>query len=148
MYDDLKLLKSIDIFSELNDKELNKITSLISQEQLVEGEVFMERGKPADKFYIVLSGSYLIHFKEDRSFTLHNQGDVIGWSTVVKPHLYTGNGTALTNGEILTIDGAKLYTLICNELVLGDKLMKKINNIVADRLKYVKGTGVDDIQSS
>ena len=82
---------------------------------------------------MILSGSFVVHLKAGTSYTLDRKGTVIGWSTVIAPFEYTGTATALTDGDVLYISSLDFFALIQNNNELGEKLMKKINKISAER---------------
>ncbi|QTA93312.1 cyclic nucleotide-binding domain-containing protein [Desulfonema magnum] len=134
---DVQTLKSLEIFSELAHEDVEEIASLMTPLKIMEGETVMRRGDPAHTFYIVLSGNFMVHFKDDRAITLHNRGDIMGWSTVITPFQYTGTGVALTDSEILSLPGQNFLRLIQGNSVLGDKIMKKINAVVVERMPFV-----------
>ncbi len=133
---DIQTLKSLDLFKELTSDELNLIAPIIHPVKVNEGELLTQRGEPATAFYVVLKGNFIISFKDGRAFTLHNRGDIIGWSTIVTPFRYTGTAVALTDGEVLTLQGDDFLQAIQGESSIGDKIMNKINPIIADRVPY------------
>lgn len=133
---DAKQLESLDIFSDFNSKEIEKINALAHYQRVMEGEILLCRGDHAKTFYVTLSGNFMIYFKDNRAFTLHNQGEIIGWSSILAPFQYTGTAVALTEGKLLAVEGNELLGLIQSDAVIGDKLMKKINPIVAERSTY------------
>jgi len=81
----------------------------------------------------------MLSFKEDRTITLHEKGDIMGWSTVVTPFQYRGTVTALTEGEVLTMSGQEILRLIQENSTLSEKIMKKINAVVEKRMPFVTG---------
>jgi CRP-like cAMP-binding protein len=143
MSTDIQTLKSLDLFADLNFGELEKIASLMHMMKVTEGEVLTRRGEPARTFFIVLSGNFMLSFKKERSFTLHNKGNIIGWSTVVTPFQYRGTAIALTDGLVLSMPGQEFLRLIQSDSTLGDKIMRKINKIVSERMPYTTGTWKD-----
>ncbi|MCJ7616527.1 MAG: cyclic nucleotide-binding domain-containing protein [Desulfobacterales bacterium] len=143
MSTDIQTLKSLDLFADLNFGELEKIASLMHMMKVTEGEVLTRKGEPARTFFIVLSGNFMLSFKKERSFTLHNKGNIIGWSTVVTPFQYRGTAIALTDGLVLSMPGQEFLRLIQSDSTLGDKIMRKINKIVSERMPYTTGTWKD-----
>ncbi|MBU1162856.1 MAG: cyclic nucleotide-binding domain-containing protein [Proteobacteria bacterium] len=143
MSTDIQTLKSLDLFADLNFGELEKIASLMHMMKVTEGEVLTRKGESARTFFIVLSGNFMLSFKKDRSFTLHNKGNIIGWSTVVTPFQYRGTAIALTDGLVLSMPGQEFLRLIQSDSTLGDKIMRKINKIVSERMPYTTGTWKD-----
>ena len=139
MSTDIQTLKSVDLFADLNFGELEQIVPLMHLMKVTEGEVLTRRGETARTFFIILSGNFMLSFKKERSFTLHNKGDIIGWSTVVTPFRYKGTATALTDGLVLFMPGQEFLDLIQSNSAIGDKIMRKINKIVSERMPYMTG---------
>ena len=139
MSTDIQTLKSLDLFAGLNFGELEQIAPLMHLMKVTEGEVLTRRGEPARTFFIILSGNFMLSFNEERSFTVHNKGNIIGLSTVVTPFRYTGTAVALTDGLVLLMQGQEFLRLIQSNSALGDKIMRKINKIVSERMPYMTG---------
>jgi CRP-like cAMP-binding protein len=133
---DAETIRSLDLFSELNDIELETVAALFHPMRVNEGETLIRRGETAHTFFIVLEGNFMISFKEGRAITLHQKGDVMGWSSVVTPFRYTGTAVALTDGGVLTMTGDEFSRLIQSDAALGDKIMNKLNPIIAERVPY------------
>lgn len=129
-------LGSMDLFSELKPAELEQVQSIAHPMQVAEAETLTRIGAPAHSFFIVLSGNFMIAFRDDRAITLHDKGKIMGWSTVFTPFRYKGTTIALTEGEVLSIPGDKLLNLIQSAPALGDKIMKKISTIASERMFF------------
>ena len=146
MSTDIQTLKSLDLFADLNFGELEQIAPLMHLMKVTEGEVLTRKGEPARTFFIILSGNFMLSFNEERSFTLHNKGNIIGLSTVVTPFRYTATAVALTDGLVLLMQGQEFLRLVQSNSALGDKIMRKINEIVSERMPYMTGAwGKGDI---
>ncbi len=135
---DTKTLKSIELFENLEGDEFGQVAGVLHPTQVAEGETIMRRGDPAQMFYIILTGNYMVYFKGGHAFTLHKLGDVIGWSTVVTPFAYTATTVALTKGELLSISGLEFHRLVQKNAALSSKIMKKINEVIEKRLFFLK----------
>lgn len=99
-----------------------------------EGEVLTRRNDIAQTFYVILSGNFMIYFKKREALTLHERGQVIGMSTVLKSSTYRGTTVALTDGEVLSARGDELIKLLQSNAALGDKLMLRLSRLISDRL--------------
>ena len=131
-------LGSLGVFAQLNADELEPVRALIQHQKVVEAQVLVHKGDPAATFFIILSGNFMIAFDEGRAITLHHRGNIMGWSAVFTPFRYKGTIVALTDGEILTIPSEEFLHLILSNAALGDKIMKEINRIAAERMSFVK----------
>jgi len=131
-------LQQLDIFKELSYSEAAQIHAISKTSRVNEGESLFEMGNPAHTFFVILSGDYMIYFCDDTAFTLHQPGDITGWSTVVRPYQYTGTAVALTDGEVLTFDGSELLRLVQGDASLGDKIMAKVYANVGERIAFAQ----------
>lgn len=130
---DVNTIQSINIFSDLDNAELEAVSQITDPMKVSEGEILASRGRYANTFYVVLSGNFMIGFKSGKAVTVHQKGDIMGWSTVVTPFKYRGTVVALTDGEVLTISGDEFLRLLQSNSSLGDKLMEKIRPVAVER---------------
>ena len=134
-----KTLYDMPLFRDMDADALGKISSLMNYMKVQEGELLTQKGQSAHTFYVILSGSFMISFNEDRAFTLHERGQIIGWSSVVTPFRYTGTAVALTRGEVLCLSAASFQELLMGDARISEMLMKKINPIISKRMLYYDG---------
>jgi CRP-like cAMP-binding protein len=126
-------IRQLKIFKDLAPQQWSRIYPLIKKVSVIEGEDLIREGSRAESFYIVLSGHYMIHYRNGKAVTLNGKGDVIGWSSVVTLYTYTASVTALSDGEVLRIAGAEFLKLIQTDSMLGKKMLEKINEVVSSR---------------
>lgn len=133
-------LGSMDLFAELSSAELEQVQAIAHPVQVAEAEIITHIGAPAHNFFVILSGSFMIAFKDDRAITLHDKGKIMGWSTVFSPFRYKGTTVALTDSEVVSIPGDKFLSLIQSNAALGNKIMNKINVIASERMFFAQQT--------
>jgi CRP-like cAMP-binding protein len=137
---DQKTLLDIPLFEGLDEDALAKISSLMHFQNIGEGEVLTQKGEVAHSFYVILSGNYMVSFDDDRAFTLHEKGQIIGWSSIVTPFSYTGTAVAMTRGEALSLSSEDFRLLLQEDARISEKLMLKISSIVSERMPYITGS--------
>lgn len=135
---DIRELQSIEIFQDLDSSELEEIVAIMTPMQIHECEQLTRQGEPAHTFFVVISGNFMLYLKDGRAMTLHGKGQVIGWSTAVTPFLYAITAIALTDGEVMAIEGQELLRVVQGDSALGDKLMGRINDAVAERIAFIQ----------
>jgi CRP-like cAMP-binding protein len=140
-------LQQLDLFKDLSHSEVVQIQAISKTASILEGESLFEMGNPAHTFFVILSGDYMIYFNDGTAFTLHERGEVTGWSTVVRPYQYTGTAVALTNGEVLAFDGSELLRLVQGDAVLGDKMMAKVYSKVGERIAFAQSRSIENKSS-
>lgn len=144
MHLDLQNIQEINLFKDLSPEELDKILPIVHPVKIIEGERLIREGDTSQICYIIISGNYLIHYKDGRSFTLHKKGDMIGWTTIASPFTYQESAVALTEGEALTIPLEEFLELIQGDSDLGNKIAKKVTDIVRQRIAFIKGPLEDE----
>jgi CRP-like cAMP-binding protein len=141
---DIQTLESLELFKEFSAEDLEEIAEIMNPISVKEGELLTKRDDTAHTFYITLSGNFMIHFKEGRAFTLHGGGNIIGMSTVLTPFNYRGTTVALTDGEVLAMPGSRFLELVQSNSSIGEHLMHKLNDIIAERAYYAEGPGKEE----
>jgi CRP-like cAMP-binding protein len=130
---DLQIIEPLAFFRDLDLDEMEEFAALLNPKSVAKGDVVIRKGTPALTFYVILSGSYEVSFEGGSAIPLNRRGEVMGWSTVVAPFHYTGTVTALEDGELLYISSRDFFELIQNNNQLGEKIMKKIQTVAAQR---------------
>ena len=60
--------------------------------------------------------------------------EIVGWSTVVEPHIYTLTAVCLQSTRVLSISGNKLRWLLQDDKALGFEIVQELIKVVASRL--------------
>jgi len=137
---DAHILKPLGFFADFKQHELEAFAAALKSRTVESGEVLIKRGTPALTLFIILSGAYEVAFEKDRSIILEQVGEVMGWSTVVHPFHYTGTVKVKKEGEVLEISSRDFFELIQGDNALGEKIIKKINNIATERRTIAAGS--------
>lgn len=144
MHLDLQNIKEIDLFKDLSPDEVEIILPLIHPVKIFEGERLIREEDTSQTFYIIISGNYLVYFKDGRAFTLHEKGDMIGWSTIASPFTYHESAVALTDGEALTIPVEDFLQLIQSNSELSGKITQKVTEIIRNRKAFIRNSQTDE----
>jgi len=137
-----RTLKWYPLFAELNDYMLNEI-SLISREiELEEGDWLFDEEAEADKFYIVIEGEIALTtriFVKDEVRDIEatdpvGAKEVLGWSSLIKPHRYTLGGRARKKSRLIEIEAAPFRELLDDNPEHGYLIIKKVSEVIGDRL--------------
>jgi CRP-like cAMP-binding protein len=134
------MLQGISLFEDMDEEARQKISLLMNRITIQEGEILTQKDEGAHSFYVILTGNYMVSFDNDRAFTLHEKGQIIGWSSIVTPFKYTGTAVALTHGEALSMSSEDFRQLLQEDARISEKMMLKISAIISQRMPYVTGT--------
>lgn len=144
---EMNTLKSIPLFEDLSFDELEILSPIVHPVLAGEGEMLTGSGMAAHTLYIVVAGNVMVSYKDDRAISLHSKGDLVGLSVGVVPSVYKGTAIALTDGELLAISRQDLVDLIQGHNELGDKIMKKMSAVAAERSAIVDGEALKEKDS-
>jgi len=126
----------------MQDAEMLKQIALLAEEKTVKAgyQMFFE-GEVAKILYLVLDGSVVltVNMGEKGDQKLEEleplgKGEVIGWSSIVKPHIYRMGAYANQDSRLIVFNGEKLLALFDNNPIFGYYFMHKIAEVIGDRL--------------
>src|SRR6266581_9763730 len=103
----LDLLRSMDLFTDLPDSELNKIGRLLKQHKFAENELIFQQGDVGDGLYIILQGRVRIastdHFGRERVLAFYGPGEFFGDMAVLTGAPRSASATASTDVRLLQL---------------------------------------------
>jgi MFS family permease len=126
MPDGMARLLEHPIFGGLPVPRLEAVARQLTAVPIAEGEVIVRQGDPADRFYLVDSGSLRVtQFGEEEERTLRDlgAGDVFGEIGLLRGVPRTATVTALTGGTLYALDGADFAELMGSGPGLGSRLL-------------------------
>lgn len=132
------ILKKHPFFADLPEADLALITGCAKNVRFKEGAVLVREGDPADSFFLIREGCVAIGLPTPRGGrhtieTLDN-GDVVGWSWLLPPHVWHFDVTAVTPVRALSMDGRCLRKKCDADTRLGYDLMKRFSRVMVERL--------------
>ncbi len=138
-----QVLKECQIFSTLDDIELEEIISLGVEKQYEAGTVLFEEGGNAEELLVLREGKVALQMtlpeapmRMNRKITIDivTRNEIIGWSAMVEPYTYILTAVCLQNVETLSFNGFKLRCLLQIDPHIDHKVLKKLIDVVASRL--------------
>ncbi len=127
-----KRLNELDLFKGLTCAELEIVASVMTLQPVQQGDILTRSGSLADQLYIIISGVYMIYFRQGRAFTLQNKGSLIGrfdsrGPLTVATFMYTS--IALTDGQVLALTAQKAATLLDAESAIESRLVRNYRQL-------------------
>ena len=101
------------------------------------GELLFRAGAPANHFYLIRRGRVAIEVPTPgRPMVLDTfeDGDVVGWSWVVPPYLWTFDGRSSVDTSVVAFDAACLRGKYLANPMLGYDLMQRFVQLMNHRL--------------
>lgn len=144
-----KMLRRFRIFEAFTDKELIEIAKLCREESHPDGFRFFDEDAPAEKLYLILEGRVSLEKKvqlgrsgssRQATVSIRGPGLVVGWSSIVVPHIYTLSGVCLGPCRLLTIDGHDMRHFITHNPEAGLRIMTAAATIIRGRMEATSST--------
>jgi CRP-like cAMP-binding protein len=128
---------------DLDEAHLEVLSSaVIERTTWKAGDWVLRRGDTADVFHLLIDGTISIEIRSPGSAprtiqTLHG-GELIGWSWLYEPYLWTFDARAVQDSSAFTFDSAALRSAIDSDCEFGLVVMKRVTKAIVNRLKATR----------
>src|ERR1700704_4098558 len=116
----LDLLRSMDLFTDLPDNELNKIARLLKEHKIAENELIFAQGEPGDGLYIILQGRVRIastdQLGRERVLAFYGPGEFFGDIAVLTGEPRSATPRASTDLRLLQLRKDDFDTLLATSV--------------------------------
>jgi CRP-like cAMP-binding protein len=133
-----KMLKGYSFFSSLNQEFLDKVASLGQFVSIEAGGWLFQQEDKAVNLYMIYDGqiSLNISFRDHIIDTMnpYMKGEIIGWSALVKPCIYTLGARAEEASRLIGFNGEKLMKLMEENGEAGFILLRNLSEVIGERL--------------
>jgi len=134
-------LRFYPLFAHQDANMLAKIAMLANEEEVESGYQLFFEGEIAKRFYLILDGSVVltmnfpkIEQKDLEELEPLGKGEVIGWSSIVAPHIYKFGAYANQKSRLIAFDGEKIRNLFDDNPIFGYFFIQKLAQVIGDRL--------------
>ena len=137
------LLKQYTFFKGFRDEQIKILADIATQESYKADFLLWKKGDPAKNLYFLEGGKVLLFLDAYMGTTrppvfvsvdLITKGDVMGWSSVIEPYVYTLGARCIDDSKAIVFDGAKLRKLLDKDSKLAYKFMHATAKVIATRL--------------
>lgn len=139
---DAEVLRKFKIFEELNDRELEQIAHAAKTEELGEGAHLTEAGFAATTLYLIIDGRVTLHVRGPKGESLPvdelGPGQILGWSTLVGPYIYTATGITAEKTNLIAFNGSKLRQIFEINNHIGYRVLKGMGNVISKRIAAIE----------
>lgn len=131
-------LPRIPFFSSLDQSFLDEVVSIATLIEIKQGDWLFKQEEVAQHIYIITDGkiSLTIMFRDHiiDKLNAYMKFEIIGWSALVKPYIYTMGAIAETEAKALQINGQLLMELMEENKDQGYILLSNLTEVIAERL--------------
>lgn len=138
-----QVLRECQVFSALSDAELEKVASSVVEKEYEAGTTLFQQGDSATELLVIEEGKVALQMtlpKEQGqmskrlSVDVVSKNEVVGWSAIVEPHVYTLTAVCLQKTKVLSISSIKLRGLLRDNPKMGFEVIQGLIKVVASRL--------------
>jgi len=127
----------IPLFSGFNPDQLQPLAEGFRSDSHKAGSVVFSQGDPADRLFILISGSVAIKFKppdgEILTVSEVEPGGVFGWSSTLGRESYTSGAYCLEDCETISISGQDLRIMCEEHPETGVIILERLAEVIAQR---------------
>ena len=134
-----ELLRRFTFFGGFSDEELKQLAMAAREQVASANEILFTEGKHAHDLYFLAEGEVEIlnlgsGSNEGIALSSLPAGELLGWSAVIEPYIYTATARATRPSRVIVFAGAELEKLMSDDH-FSCLLMKKIAQVIGQRLK-------------
>lgn len=133
------ILRQHPFFKDFPDKYIGLLVGCSSNIVFKPGAVILKEGGDANKFYIVRKGKVAIYIEKPQiTIQTIRDGDILGWSWLIPPYKHRFSAKASEATTVVAFDGKCLREKCEKNSELGYEFLKRMVNILADRLEATR----------
>jgi CRP-like cAMP-binding protein len=141
----IETFKSIPLFNDLNDNQIEKLHDICAEINLKIGEIFIHEGRIEQKFFIIINGSVeILKRNGDRYYPLAklSKGEIVGEMVLFENAARSASAKAIEPSTLLCFDLEKIKN-DTNYLDIYAKLTTFFGEKISKRLRYTNEVTVE-----
>jgi CRP-like cAMP-binding protein len=136
-----ELLRRYPLFARQTDEMLKQIAMLAQEKEMKADAWLFFEGEAAKTLYLIIEGGVDLSMNigeigERRIEKLEplRDGEVVGWSAIIEPHVYTLGAQTTEDTHLIAFDGIALRQLMDDHPDQGYYFMKELAKVIGQRL--------------
>lgn len=138
------VLKRFHLFAGLSESVLTAIAPLAEEKTLPDGALLFSEGSSADQLFLVVEGQVSLEKKVQlgRSGTprrapieVTGPWHEVGWSSLVRPYVYTSSGVVQGKTTVLVVSGPGLRSWMVANPDVGYEILTRIASVIRRRME-------------
>ena len=118
------------------------LTGCASNVRFSAGTYIFKEGEEANQFYLIRAGKVALEILAPHNKTLTvetlEQGDLLGWSWLVPPYVWSFHARAIQETRAIALDGKCLRGKCEQNHDLGYEVLKRFSQLMARRLQATR----------
>ncbi len=145
---DIQVFKNIPLFSELSDKELEKVGQVASRQRYHKDNIILIEEEVGSTMFIILSGRVKISRISDDGreviLSILSDGDFFGEMSLLDGQTRSANVTALEESELLVIRREDFLQLLRDFPQIAINLLKELAQRIRKSDEHIKSLSLQD----
>ncbi|MCC6905483.1 MAG: cyclic nucleotide-binding domain-containing protein [Anaerolineae bacterium] len=138
-----EILRRFTVFAGLEPAAYRDVAMLSREVSFKAGEWLFHEGDDATALYLLVNGAVGLEMNiGERGARQHIstlvEGELVGWSALVEPYIFTLGAQATKDSKLVAIDAASLLRLMESNTEIGYVIMTQLAKSVGDRLTNLR----------
>jgi len=142
------ILKQIPLFSELGDRDLEKIIQVASQKRYHKDNTILIEEEVGSTMFVILSGRVKISRISDDGreviLSILSDGDFFGEMSLLDGHTRSANVTSIDESELLVIRREEFLQMLKDFPQIAINLLKELAQRIRKRDEHIKSLSLQD----
>lgn len=135
-----KFLKSVELFRDLNEAELESFMSEIKVRHFKARDFLFSENEPGEKYlYLIFDGEVELFkrtpYGEEKRLSYFGRYDFLGEGTMISDAPHSTNARALKDSQVLCLSGRKFKALFETNPKVALKVFMRISQIISRRMR-------------
>ena len=145
---EIQLLKEIPIFSELSNKDLERILQVASRQKYYKGNLILIEEEIGSTMFVILSGRVKISRISDDGreviLSILSEGDFFGEMSLLDGQTRSANVTATEESELLVIRREEFLQILHDYPQIAINLLKELAQRIRKSDEHIKSLSLQD----
>lgn len=145
---DIEVLKNIPIFSELSDRDLQKVSQVASKQRYHKDNLILIEEEVGSTMFIILSGRVKISRITDDGreviLSILSEGDFFGEMALLDGQTRSANVTAIEESELMVIRREDFLQLLRDYPQIAINLLKELAQRIRKSDEHIKSLSLQD----
>lgn len=142
------ILKNIPLFSELNDRDLEKISQVASKKRYHKDNIILIEEEVGSTMFVILSGRVKISRISDDGreviLSILSDGDFFGEMSLLDGHTRSANVTAIEKSELIVIRREEFLQMLRDYPQIAINLLKELAQRIRKSDEHIKSLSLQD----
>lgn len=139
-----EILRRFSMFAGLDEEDIKNLAMEAEEVRLPANQSLFTERDDADALYLIIKGEIELQLALDQerksrtNLTTVVTGEMVGWSALVDPYIYTMSAVALTDVRLVKFDAQRLRDMLEENPRLGYAFSNRVMKALSTRLTNLR----------